>query len=399
MEQQMDVGSLSFYWRMVNPTAAPEASDLPEFLPFGFAYDRELRLVRQIRNDQVEAALRQTYLMNHNIGYMQLGHALAERYGQDFLRFFDQVNTRAPAPIRSILDIGCGGCYLLHEFQKRGLEVYGVDPSPTAARQGAALGIPITVGFYPVEHPYGQMDAVVSSGVLEHVPNPVEFLWAQHRELQDDGLLLLATPDSEPSIALGDLSMVLHQHLSYFDEESLRCVLAAAGFEIVLLSRAHYGASLYCAARKAKRPPDGTVVPTVYHGPDTKFARFKARCKAGLARMEAYLRPLLANSSAEVGFYVPLRALPYLSRLGIFTGFRFFDDDPGVHGQYFDGFRTVPVENYDDLQRRPVTHMIIMSLPHAPVIGRKLRQRFGAAMAVTTLETILTSESTAALPT
>jgi hypothetical protein len=94
------------------------------------------------------------------------------------------------------------------------------------------------------------------------------------------------------------------------------------------------------------------------------------------------------DRSVNLGFYVPLRALPYLSILKVFDGIRFFDDDPGVHGKYFDGF-DVPVENFQDLQARPVTHMIIMSLPHAPAIAKKIRGHFDERIAVRALAEII----------
>jgi hypothetical protein len=56
----------------------------------------------------------------------------------------------------------------------------------------------------------------------------------------------------------------------------------------------------------------------------------------------------------------------------------------------------VPVENFADLQARPVSHMVIMSLPHAPAIARKIREHFGNRLVVTSLEEILTDMQGAA---
>jgi hypothetical protein len=100
------------------------------------------------------------------------------------------------------------------------------------------------------------------------------------------------------------------------------------------------------------------------------------------------VRSVLSNRNASLGFYVPLRPLPYLSVMKTFGGFRFFDDDPGVHRKYFDGF-DVPVEDFEDLKRAPVTHMIIMSLPHTQLIQHKLATHFGASIETAGLECIL----------
>jgi 2-polyprenyl-3-methyl-5-hydroxy-6-metoxy-1,4-benzoquinol methylase len=384
---RIDLGNLQFYWRMAESYHEP--SPVPKFLPFAFGFDARTQLITQEWDECVHAALRQVYLEDHNIGYMQSGHALADKYGQDFLRFIHAALSKSGNRVRRLMDIGCGGCYVLHELKAAGYDVFGIDPGPTTARHAAELGIPVATGFYPLAHGFGKMDAVLSSGTLEHVTDPVAFLRAHHADLTDDGLLIVSVPDSTPSIALGDLSMILHEHISYFDEDSLRRVVTEAGFDVIETAYASYGASLYCVARRARqggiRANPGTA----------RFHSFANKVHAACRRFETYVQPLLKRRDVSVGFYVPLRPLPYLSRIGAFRGFRFFDDDPGVHGKYFDGFN-VPVENFADLQARPVSHMVIMSLPHAPAIARKIREHFGNRLVVTSLEEILTDMQGAA---
>ena len=70
-----------------------------------------------------------------------------------------------------------------------------------------------------------------------------------------------------------------------------------------------------------------------------------------------------------LGCYIPLRALAYLSSIGIKDNLRFFDDDKGIYNQYFDGF-PIPVENRIDLINNPVTHLLIMS----SAFGEKIKK-------------------------
>jgi SAM-dependent methyltransferase len=376
MGRPIDLGELSFYWRMVDHFAAP--SDVATFLPFAFGFEPRTQLITQAPNLHVLETLKRTYLEDHNIGYMQEGHALASKYGQDFLAFIRRVLTGSGHVVTSIMDVGCGGCYILNALKAEGYKVFGVDPSPVARRLGQELGVPIATGFYPVRHGFGKMDVILSSGVLEHVPDPAGFLRTHQSDLAPGGHIIISTPDNAPSIALGDVSMILHEHISYFDEDSLRRVVAEAGYEVEEIGLAGYGQSLYCLARAAS-DSGGTW---------EKFSRFSDRLARSLDSFHVHVRHLLAYPSVSLGFYVPLRALPYLSVLKIFDGVRFFDDDPGVHAKYFDGF-DAPVENFQDLQADPVTHMIVMSLPHAPAIARKLRSRFGDRMVVQSLAEII----------
>ncbi len=385
MRKTIDLGELSFYWRMAGKHGAPASA--PVFLPFAFGFDARARLITQEPNVRVLEALRRTYLEDHNIGYLQEGHALADKYGQDFLGFIQRVLSECERPVTSVMDIGCGGCYILNALKDQGFAVFGVDPSPVAARWGRQIGIPIATGFYPVAHGFGKMDVVLSSGVLEHVPDPVTFLRGHREDLAPGGHIIISPPDSAPSIELGDPSMILHEHISYFDEDSLRRVVTEAGYEVLAVGYAGYGQSLYCFARPLETRP-GPSRASDDQGAWDEFDRFSERLDRSLATFAEQVRPLVNDRSVNLGFYVPLRALPYLSILKIFDGIRFFDDDPGVHGKYFDGF-DVPVENFQDLQARPVTHMIIMSLPHAPAIAKKIRVHFGDRMAVGTLAEII----------
>ena len=44
-----------------------------------------------------------------------------------------------------------------------------------------------------------KMDVVLSSGVLEHVPDPVTFLRGHREDLGVGGHIIISTPDSAPS--------------------------------------------------------------------------------------------------------------------------------------------------------------------------------------------------------
>jgi SAM-dependent methyltransferase len=383
--REIALGSMPFYWRMVDRFVPSGAGPVPAFLPFSFSFDPTVGLLTQRPDPEVTAALERVYREDSNIGYLQEGHALAERYGGDFLRFVDRAIARIGGPVTSIVDVGCGGGYVLGRLRERGYRVAGIDPSPVAARFGVQRGIPIVSSFYPARHDLGRFDLVLSSGTLEHVPDPVGFLRAHRGDLAAGGAVVISVPSSGPMIELGDPSMLLHEHLSYFDADSLRRTVERAGYEVLALEPASYGLTLYCLAQP--RHGAGAAAPAEGQG-WPEFKRFRARLDRCVGRVSDYLRPRL-ESGRDVGFYVPLRALPYLAILGRLDRVRFFDDDPGVHGRYFDGF-DVPVEDFADLQADPPAHVVVMSLPHARVIGARLAGLgLGDRMEVTSLEAIV----------
>jgi hypothetical protein len=85
MHRTFDLGELPFYWRMADRHGA--SAPVPTLLPFAFGFEARTRLITQEPNPRVLEALRRTYLEDHNIGYLQKGHALADQYGQDFIGF------------------------------------------------------------------------------------------------------------------------------------------------------------------------------------------------------------------------------------------------------------------------------------------------------------------------
>ena len=95
----------------------------------------------------------------------------------------------------------------------------------------------------------------------------------------------------------------------------------------------------------------------------------------------------LLRKGRSVGFYMPLRAMPYLAHLPLFRGLRIFDDTPHWHGHYFDGV-DVPVENFEDFRAKPVDELFVMSLTFAEVVKSKV-EALGSGANITTLPAFL----------
>jgi 2-polyprenyl-3-methyl-5-hydroxy-6-metoxy-1,4-benzoquinol methylase len=364
MVKPLDLGSMPFYWRTkICMSQAP--LDVPNRLPFAFGFDADLQLVIQQRNDLVLRWLERVYTENANVGYLQEGHALAHSYGGEFLDFFQRASRMLSKSPTSAADIGCGGVYLLQLVRALGLSVKGIDPSPVTAAAGEKAGIEIIQSFYPTPVLDEQFDILFHYDVLEHVEDPVAFLRAHHKNLSPGGCLVFAVPDCTDHIELGDVSMALHEHLNYFDETSLANTVRAAGFELILLEAARHGGVLMCCAV----PAIEAQATTQGRKKDSqKFTDFANRAQKSMSR---FLDIASRATGRELGLYVPLRAFPYLSGVTSGTHLRFFDDDPGLLGRYFDGF-DVAIENRAGLEKRPPAHLIICSLSFGDQIAQRL---------------------------
>ena len=85
MKEAFYIGNLQFYWRMKNKSKN-EPNVVPDFVEFSFSFDPINQLIVQQKNKKTLKYLDIIYKENYNVGYLQEGHALANLYGDDFLK-------------------------------------------------------------------------------------------------------------------------------------------------------------------------------------------------------------------------------------------------------------------------------------------------------------------------
>lgn len=141
---------------------------------------------------------------------------------------------------RRILDVGCSGGFFLSAARRRGWQTQGVELARQAARyaQGKGLSV-IEADVHDVNlDEIGPFDAVYSSFVFEHLPDPVLILEKFKRALAPGGIVCVEVPnDFNPlqKIVRSKLQqppywVVPDHHLNYFTPESLRGLFKKCGF-------------------------------------------------------------------------------------------------------------------------------------------------------------------------
>jgi SAM-dependent methyltransferase len=337
--EKLELGEVQFYWRTTSRPGVPR-NPVANFMPFSFSVNKQLDLVIQSPSSEVDNALDTIYLEPDNVGYLQDGHALAESYGKDFLDFADrQLSTMSKG---TVLEIGSGAAWLLGQFRLRGWTGIGCDPSPFAANATASLGFEHLSCFYTAELVLPSVDLIVHYDVLEHVRNPVEFLRANKSHLSPGGLVVFAVPDCTQQIHLGDISMVLHEHVNYFTISSLRTVVEAAGLSVIEIKSGETGGVLFCAA-KVNQGISDTKSPSMERVVVNEEADNWIEKASKNLRVFNEIMPNSNEDPNPIALYIPLRAFPYLGKTLESANYVLIDDDPGVQGRYFDGVPTAIV--------------------------------------------------------
>jgi len=137
------------------------------------------------------------------------------------------------------LDVGFGQGAMLCAAKKNGWDVYGVEISDLAVKQARENGFTHLFKGSLMDAPFqdGFFDVVVLSELLEHLPDPSEFLKQAWVFLRPGGLLYVTTPNGRGLSAriMGTYWSVISppEHLHFFSPTSLKRVLENHRFDDV----------------------------------------------------------------------------------------------------------------------------------------------------------------------
>jgi SAM-dependent methyltransferase len=142
-----------------------------------------------------------------------------------------------PTHVRRLLDLGSGpGTFLMVAKREHGYEVQGVEPASVAARAAHSFNVPTWCGLSEdfaatCPRPY---DAITCFEVLEHVPDPLQFLITARRLITDDGVLVLSVPNvDDPYCLRQQIAPAMPPiHINFFARSSLEPLLERAGFHL-----------------------------------------------------------------------------------------------------------------------------------------------------------------------
>jgi len=96
----------------------------------------------------------------------------------------------------AMLDIGTGIGFMLELAQERGFKAMGIEPSPAATRYAREkLHLEVFQAHFPAPELEGkQFNLITMSHVLEHVPDPINFLIEVKAHLKPNGIVVITAP-------------------------------------------------------------------------------------------------------------------------------------------------------------------------------------------------------------
>lgn len=308
-------------WQGVRADATP-----PDILPFDLDLD-PAGFVRQASSPEIRKRMAEIYARDDYAfitpppGASAWANALGERKLAALLAACPRLDGL------DVLEIGAGSLFVAEALRRRfAINSYvAVDP---ALPPVAADGIEVLPSFFPCDALAGRkFDLIIGFSCLEHVPDPVAFLRDCRAALKPGALgVFLTFPDCTRAFAQGDLSILVHEHLSYFDRAGAERALAAAG---LAMAASHSDNDLFrCLARPATDaapmspvPDLDAVVNALRHTAATLGEKIRAQLDQGLR---------LAFHGANPNIY----NLLWLSDLAGDPRVRIFDQDASKWGRY-----------------------------------------------------------------
>ena len=223
---------------------------------------------------------------------------------------YDFVNSRLNKIINkfdkqqlSVLDIGCGGGYLLHCFKEKGYgNLQGLDPAPDCKISAKELyDIDIATATLEEYKTKNKFDLIILGSVLEHMSNIDEVVEQIKGLLNPGGFLYICVPDGD------NMGAVLNEpflefsleHINYFTRGSMTNLLSSrgfsnVGFESLLVEQ--YGGYALNALWKL----DGTKLPIRFdRAGEPKIITYIADSKTKLAQIARQVDKLV-ESQEEV---------------------------------------------------------------------------------------------------
>ncbi|MFC1615907.1 class I SAM-dependent methyltransferase [Patescibacteria group bacterium] len=175
-------------------------------------------------------------------------------------RRFDKAEEYANKEIKNYLEIGCGEGHALKRAKERGWNVQGQDISADfASIVKGNTGIDIKVGAINEDSfAMDSFDFIYVDSVLEHVPNPIEYMTSLKKFLAPGGVIYLTLPNenSLPNMLIDFVQTMRGKkhtsrimpfaepyHILGFSQKSIRKMAEEVGLEVpeIMCGKTYYG--------------------------------------------------------------------------------------------------------------------------------------------------------------
>jgi len=148
-----------------------------------------------------------------------------------------------------LLDIGAASGIFLHLAKQEGYEIYGIEPSEFLVKEAEKqYNIELFKGTVEDYKPKEKFSIITLLDIIEHLVEPDAFMTKVDSLLEENGILVLVTPDINSFAARLAGKRWWHfrvAHINFFNLHSLRLLLQKHDYEIILKKKYIWNFSLF----------------------------------------------------------------------------------------------------------------------------------------------------------
>lgn len=287
-----------------------------------------------------------------------------------------------------VLEIGSNDGTLLKAFQRRGMDVLGVDPARNIAAQANAEGVPTINDFFVaslavrIRAERGSAQVIAANNVLAHIDELGGVMDGVRTLLAPDGVLVFEVSYLVDVCQQTLFDTIYHEHVSY------HAVTPLVGF------LARHGLELFDARRVDSQGGSIRVFAQPYGGPRSRAAAVQELVDLerlvlgehpldGVRRLEAQvsglrdelvvlLTRLRSEGKSVAGYGAPAKATTLMHHLRLDASILDFivDDNPRKQGMYTPGLH-IPIVPPEALFERRPDYTVVLAWNFADsIIGR-----------------------------
>ncbi len=283
-----------------------------------------------------------------------------------------------------VVDVGSNDGLLLSYFQRRGVQVQGIEPAENLAARATASGIPTLAAFFSDEVARtlaaGQRAALVTAtNVFAHVDDVRGFIRAAFTLLAPDGVFMVEVQSFADTVSSLAFDMTYHEHMTYYATAPLARLCDVEGVQLLDVERVStHGGSLRATIGRVGHPlarPDRIAARIAEEGDRVGLAGCEqlARGAETVRRdLRALLESLQAAGASIAGYGAPAKATVLLNYCGLRASDVHYvvDRNEAKQGQRIPG-ADIPVVGPERLVTEPPTHLLLLAWNLADEIARE----------------------------
>lgn len=273
---------------------------------------------------------------------------------------------------KRIVEIGCGQGEFLSVWSDFDVKAVGIEHMPALVEKARAKGLTVMQGFVSDKDSViegGPYDAFVQFNFMEHQPDPNGMVQGIYHNLTADGVGLVTVPSLEYILKYNGYYELIHDHIAYYSENTLRLLFEKNGFETI-------------SVKTVNRDTHQIIVKK---RPQVDLSRWKENYTKLKTSINSYIDDIRLHGGKVAIWGASHQGFTMIPTLGIESKIEYIIDSATFKQGKYAPASHVPIVAPDYFFQHKVTCIIIVAPGYTDEISSIIKTRFGEGVGIATL--------------